>query len=460
MKKLTTNIFFYFSVAALLVLMSCGSNKYDWRTMYKDQKDHAYGTYILKRYLNNISPNEQKDISQKLSKYFDEENNVSGNYFFMGDAMLVDESDAEALSKFVSEGNNAFISTRVFPNSISSKIFTPCHVIAKEDYEEEFYDDDSYYYEEEDNLVFDTIPVKEKMDWEYQDFEHLAFNSFGEDVGRLKLNLDINLLIETDSLYKTIKNGKPRYHDWYYLHDSLACLDSNRIRILGYLNDTLINYFKIPYGDGSFFIHTNPLVFTNIHMLNDNTAEYVELIAEAKPEVDWHWDDYSRTNRDMGRSRNRNNSYLDSKGPLTYILKQDSLRWAWYSLLAMGGFFLVFKAKRKQRIVPVLEKKENTSLTFINSIGNLYFNKNDRKQLCEDQMQLWLEDIRHHYRINTSNLGDDFVSLLAAKTKKTKEEIKGLLDYYHNIENSDFVSENTMVTFYQKLNQFSIQTKS
>ena len=75
-------------------------------------------------------------------------------------------------------------------------------------------------------------------------------------------------------------------------------------------------------------------------------------------------------------------------------------------------------------------------------------------------MQLWLEDIRHHYRINTSKLDENFVAKLSAKTKKPKEEIQGLLDYYKNIENGGFVSENTMVTFYQKLNKFSIQTKS
>ncbi len=459
MSKFATDISFFICMIAFLMLMSCGAQKYDWRTMYKDQKNHAYGTYIIKRYLDNISPDQQKEITQKLSKYFEEGSQVKGNYFFMGDAMLVDESDAEALAKFVSKGNNAFISTKIFPNSISAKIFTPCHVETNEDDEQDYSGDDSYTYEDDD-FVVDTIPVLEKMDWEYQDFEHLDFNVFGGEVGRLKLDLGLNLLIETDSLYTTIKNGKPRYHDWYYLHDSLACIDSNNLEVLGYLNDTLINYFKIPHGEGSFFIHTNPLVFTNIHMLNDKTSEYVELITEAKPTKDWHWDDYSRTSRDMGKSRNQNNSYLESKGPLTYILKQDSLRWAWYSLLAMGGFFLMFRAKRKQRIVPVLEKKENTSLTFINTIGNLYFNKNDRKQLCEDQMQLWLEDIRHHYRINTSDLGDDFVGLLSAKTKRPKEEIQGLLDYYHNIENSDFVSENTMVTFYQKLNKFSIQSKS
>ena len=457
MKKRSSNILTYLSCLLVsLLCLGCGS-KYDWFKTYQDEKNHVYGSYIIKRYIDNVSGNEKSDISRKLSKYFDEDEDRMGNYIFVGEAMLVDEFDAEALTDFVKAGNNAFIATNIFPNTISEIIFDPCREYIEEEEKSIYYDEDDY---DEETEVIDTVEYVERESWEYYDIEHFDFVTYGTEMVDMKLASNTSEYILTDTICRTWKNKAPRYRDWYYLHDSLACLAYNEITVLGHLNDTMINYFKLPYGDGTIYIHTSPFVFTNANFLNDKIAAYIEGILNEGGDKPWHWDEYSRTIINTGRMQNENSNMLSNKGPLTYILKQRSLKWAWYSLLAMGGFFMIFRAKRKQRVVPVVEKNENTSLAFINTIGTLYFNKNDHKQLCKDQMKMWLEDIRHYYRINTSKLDEDFVVLLSAKTKKSKEDIQGLLDYYNNIVNGGFVSENTMVTFYQKLNKFDIQSKS
>ena len=192
-------------------------------------------------------------------------------------------------------------------------------------------------------------------------------------------------------------------------------------------------------------------------MLYDGNVDYVAGFLSACPQEKWYWDEYSRTNFASGRQRNGRQNFLSSKGPLTYILSQAPLAWAWYCLLAMGFLFLLFRAKRKQRVIPVLVENENTSLAFINAIGTLYFRKNDHGQLSKDQMQLWLEKIRTQFRLNTSQLDETFVTKLAIKSKVPKEEIQAILDFYKNIDNSNFVSENTMIKFYQKIKKFEIQ---
>ena len=137
-------------------------------------------------------------------------------------------------------------------------------------------------------------------------------------------------------------------------------------------------------------IHTNPIAFTSGNLLSDQNMNYVSGVLADFPQEKWYFDEYSRTSEFNGRSRNRSPHLIDNKGPLTYILKQPPLAWAWYLLLLMGLLFLIFKAKRKQRVIPVLKENTNNSLAFINTIGNLYFRKNDHKQLCEDQLQIWL----------------------------------------------------------------------
>ena len=474
--KYSLNIWPYLLCLAIsLLLMCCGGNKYEWFETYKDQKKHVYGTYILKRYLDIISGDEKSDISIKLSKYFDKNEERKGNYVFVGEAMLVDDFDAEALTEFVKAGNKAFIATNVFPNTISEKIFNPCRENKGKDHPSEYFREGEYndfedvVYNDQESQgttgieeieIQDTVGYYDREAWEYYDTDYLNFMVLGTEMVDMTLKVNLNKVIQTDTIYQTWKNEGPKYRDWHYLHDSLACLANNNIEVLGYMNDTMINYFELPYGEGTFYIHTSPIVFTNTNLLNDKTSAYIENILAKGGDEPWHWDEYSRTTNQTGRMRNQSSDLLNSKGPLTYILKQRSLKWAWYSLLALGGFFMIFRAKRKQRVIPIVAQNENTSLTFINTIGNLYFNKNDHKQLCIDQMQLWLEDVRHHYRINTGKLDENFILLLSAKTKKPKNEIQGLLDYYNNILNGGFVSENTMVTFYQKLNQFDLKAKS
>ncbi len=471
-------------ISVMYSLRNCSSKtpRYNWDETYADEKEDVYGTYVIKRFLENISSNERSDIDIKLSKYFEEKDNAIGSYMFVGEAMKVDDSDAEALAKFVENGNHALIATQVFPNTLSTLIFKPCR--EKPDKEkgefkdsieegliiednEDADDADEYYYEEEFNeddtlnIELDEYNYEESIpynSWTYKDYDHIDYIGKGFKQVVLNTNSQQTAFVNTDTIYKTRRNADPYYRTWRYLHDSLACMANNDMEVLGYLNDSLINFFEIPYGHGSFLIHTIPMAFTNANMLNDTTAQYVMDITNKAASDTWHWDDYSRTNRQSGMRRNGNRTKLSNKGPLTYLLRQEPLAWAWYSLLSMGLLFMVFKAKRKQRVIPVLEENENTSLAFINTIGSLYFRKNDHKQLCKDQMQLWLEEVREQYRMNTSKLDEDFINKLSAKTKVKPSEIKSLIDYYNNIENSNFVSENTMIQFYQKLNQFAIQS--
>jgi hypothetical protein len=51
-----------------------------------------------------------------------------------------------------------------------------------------------------------------------------------------------------------------------------------------------------------------------------------------------------------------------SMSPMRFILNNPPLRYAWYLLLLGLLIFVLFNAKRKQRIVPVIEPLKNTSL--------------------------------------------------------------------------------------------------
>ena len=139
-------------VLLLLIVRSCGNGsflkRYNWNVTYEDKKNHVYGTYVIKRFLEYTSTRGRADIDLKLSKYFEEESEHKGNYMFVGDAMLLDQSDAEALANFVGRGNKAVISTRIMPYTLSNEIFKPCR--ENSDQDREYEGVESIYNEDED----------------------------------------------------------------------------------------------------------------------------------------------------------------------------------------------------------------------------------------------------------------------------------------------------------------------
>ena len=53
-----------------------------------------------------------------------------------------------------------------------------------------------------------------------------------------------------------------------------------------------VNFLRIKYGEGNFFLNTVPLAFTNYHLLNSDNNEYVYKALSHLPVQQTFWDDY------------------------------------------------------------------------------------------------------------------------------------------------------------------------
>jgi hypothetical protein len=116
------------------------------------------------------------------------------------------------------------------------------------------------------------------------------------------------------------------------------------------------------------------------------------------------------------------------QGLLSVILKYDNFKWAfWIALLLLSLYFLT-EIKRKQRIIPHYAKPKNDSLEFVTTVGKLYYEKGDHKNLADKLTQYFLDQVRTHYKISTAEINDAFEQELAIKSNKNITEIKALLN--------------------------------
>ena len=414
--------FIIFGIGALLILaiflVFRSNNHFNWNENYEEDNKMPYGSFVVYNLLQEYFPNRPfHEVTKSIYTELSDTSDHSGNYVFIGEGMYLDSIDVEQLLSFVSGGNNAFIASKSIPYDLMFHL----------------------YYEECNDYFWD-------------DYVHRQDTS-------VKLNiLHSNLKDQYGFEYKYLYKGKAKNYQWQYIDSIYFCKEDYSFIELGTINDGYINFAKKKYGKGAFYLHTNPIAFTNIQLLDNQGLAYANKVFSHLSEGPLYWDKFSRVPESISRRRNQmaynDERRLPTEGPLSFILKQESLAWAWYLALVFGLLYLVFRAKRKQRIIPVLEGNTNTSLEFISTIGRLYFLQNDHKKLCLQKMRLFLSYIRERYHMQSKQIDETFVKNLSMRSEVPENVISKIALYYKNIKSGTFVSEKTLVDFHLEMDKF------
>ena len=116
---------------------------------------------------------------------------------------------------------------------------------------------------------------------------------------------------------------------------------------------------------------------------------------------------------------------------------------------------MLFESKRKQRIIPIIRPLENTSLEFVGTIGNLYYQRSDHKNIAEKKILFFFEHVRTRYLLSPKTAGDNFISLLAKKAGKGEEEVSKLFDTITRIQKQSAINENELVDLNKQIEKFN-----
>lgn len=214
--------------------------------------------------------------------------------------------------------------------------------------------------------------------------------------------------------------------------------DSINHTVLGYskIDYKHVNFLKIPFGDGNVFLHTEPKAFTNYHVLKENRYKYIEGVLSYLPDTDIYFDSYTKI-------QTAYDGDVEKKSNLGWFLEQLSFKWAWYTAIVFGILFMIFNAKRRQRIIRIIKPLQNTTVAFVKTVSNLYFETKDHKNLIEKKITYFLEKIRNDLNLDTDSLNDEFIDKLSAKTGKKRDDIKKLVNYINLMRSkNEFFEEN------------------
>lgn len=387
----------------LFVVLFARCKKTNWLENYREKEKSPFGTYII----FNEAPSLFKDVEitnlkENFYDYrlFDSEidTTVTRSYILIKHAAFKQTKlGTEELLNFVKQGNTAFIALNYFRQDFKEQLeFTTNNL---------------------DENVF-TIDKLKELKGEF----YLKNNHFKKQPYQFDRNIRRNYFLQysntkTEVLGTTVVDG-----------------------------EQVPNFIKIYHGKGAFYLHLNPVVFTNYYLLN-NKEDYVANLLSYLPKQEILWDSHIK-------SSIYSNSEEKSPSIFKFFLQHATLTWFLYVSLAGLLLFMLFNARRKQRPIPTIEPLKNTTVAFTQTIANLYLSEADHKNLVDKKITFFLEKVRTKYLISTANLNADFIEKLAAKSGNELQKTKYLINTIITLNKKIECSEEELIVLYKMIENF------
>ena len=196
---------------------------------------------------------------------------------------------------------------------------------------------------------------------------------------------------------------------------------------------------SFPIGDGELILVSAPLLLTNYMVMSGEGHRFIAHLMDRVKHLP-----VIRTERYMQVTA------LPEQSPLYVLLQKPPLRWAVYLTMLTLLLFCMFTARRRQRVIPVIDRPANANLEFVRLIGTLFWQQHDNAALLARKLAYTADTLRRDMGIDITALIDNHppsgpapasgstsgglpagtVMQLAAYTGRDPEELRLLL---HNI---------------------------
>ncbi len=414
MNKYIYYIILLLVVGALAVMLFTGDNKkkknLDQRITLRKEDKIPYGAYIAHENLKHIFPKASISDNKERPGYWDSLSNYESDQalIIISPKFYADEFEMKTIIRFLENGNTVFISARNISSEAEEILRNRSSITNTA----------SDFLDEEGNKITDSLAVR------------LFDPPFNEN---------------RQFSYKGAK-----YNAFFYE------LDTTIADVLGSDEMKKANFIHLKSGKGDLYFHLAPLTFSNYFLLQGNNMAYYEnalsVISPAVKKV--VWDEYYVAKESLYRSPDSDDSSSDNGNFLSELFKYKELKWALLTAILGLVLYVLLEMRRKQRYIPVIARHRNESLDFVKTIGRLYYDKGDHRNLCRKMAAYFLEHVRSKYKLTTGNLDDEFVRKLQFKTGCEESEIKEIVSFITYLDHAGNVSNSQLIQFHKQLESF------
>ena len=336
----------------------------NWNESFSRSDKVPYGAWILYQQLENLFPGEEIEVNDEtIYQRLAGDTTEVGTYFLLNDRLDLSGPDTKQLLSFISRGGHAFLAAENFTGPL-----------------------------------FDTLGIETSGT-----FSFMIASEFGGDGDTVQVNFASPALRAEEPYPLYARNGFSYFV--LFNEDSSVVLETTASKSL---SERKVTFIKVVWGEGAFFLSTTPRAFTNIGLLGSRGIEHAAVVFSSLPSKKVIWDESYKPEDIAGGG--------GSESSLRYILSREAFRLAWYSLLLGIVLFIVFGARRRQRIIPVVEPPRNTTLDFVETVGRLYHQSGDFRSVADKQITYLLEYVRTHLNLPTHRLDGKFIERVSERS--------------------------------------------
>lgn len=383
MKRSRVPVFYLFlvliGIGAIVHYELASERVVNWQRTYLPDHAIPFGTQVLYRLLPQFNNGQAPErISQS---YYNYSKRVSEDYslLYISDNIELTPESVSQMLDHASKGNAIFLSARNFCKTLPDSLGV--------------------------NLSHYNIDLVES-----------------EGTSRFPMDLSTaNHEVSVDTLF-----GDRMFYRGRHIFD-LSGDTFPHVQELGWLNQEMVNFIQVAYGEGYVYLHTEPAVFSNFFLLQGAGVEYTEELLGYLPAGKWVWNKYHNRGRQVVSS------------PLRYIRSERSLNNGFRLVIVTLILFLLTGARRKQRPVPVMRPPQNQSLHFLHHIRDLYLKNNSHKAISLHMIKDLKRYLQEHKSAATDLNKEDMERLIKHKAAVSQEQAQKWTAIVESIEKENKV---------------------
>ncbi|MBC7863757.1 MAG: DUF4350 domain-containing protein [Bacteroidia bacterium] len=367
-----------------------------WSKTYKGSDKIPFGSNALIRLMEDGAFEgrfETKNIPILQSNDIKKDTGVT--YFFLTDRLYFDQYETERIVDFASRGNKLFLCANHF-----------------------------------DGVIADTFKVFTEADLPYLDERRGAIDS--SDTKEFGINF----------LNPHLRNKESYRYDHLLGYSTFTYFDSTKMSVVAADDSNRAVLIKNKCKKGEIYFFTLPDVFSNYYIVNHPSRFFTyKTLSLMNNEKLW-WDEYYKT------SNPHNN------GAFHFLVYNDALYYAFWLALWSVLFFMFFGMKRQQRPVPIIKPHANSTLQFVEVVGNVYFNAKNHKIIAEEKILIFFEFIRTKFQVKTENITEEDLKRVSRLSGITQHNVNELFANIKYIYAAEHLHEAELLQFNKRMEDF------
>jgi hypothetical protein len=398
------------------LLLSCEHKPINWKVSLEQRDKDPYGTYLAFKSLDYCFPGVETKTFSRGFRYdhIDDKMKYGSTSLLVlvGLTFKVSEQEIDKLIEYAATGNELLIFSSTLDEEFSKRLG-----IRKLPYGI--------------STAYEDIPLGRHYDG-------------SKNSSILKLKAHPGRLYGYFGRYLTsyfVKNSDSLDSNTDTSEDAHKIYISQNPDTLGTTEDGP-DFIRFKVGEGHITLHAAPLVLSNYFLLQEGNKQYIETLWQSFPKniSRIYWNEYYKRSTD--------------ESDFSSLMRHAATRIAaWMAFLGLIVYIL-FEGKRRQRIIPIVEAPQNSSVSFVETVGRLYYNKGDHRNLAEKMIQHFLEWVRNHYYINTNHLNEDFIRQLVNRSGQEEAMVRNMMEMIHEIRNGYQPDEAYLYQLYNSIEQF------